>query len=181
MQVLLVVAILYVLANLVLVTADADASAQTDLDSAVLVETTAMTSTAPASLFQPLALAPTACHGRVWRRQSVKIKLTGIVVAWRQTAIDRWCGRTGVIYDWGTATGDDGKWAASPYCWYDNTSGKTWWTVSKSEAKVWNQGTLKVCGRVSLGKTINPRIYFHAPSTTRPYPYWNYGGTAIYH
>jgi len=173
---------LWVLANVVLATADADVY-DTNLTNSVTLESTDATLLLQAPPEQLLtATIPSGCHGRVWRKSTVYIRGTSIVIAWRRTAIDRWCNNNrGQIYDWGNATGDDGKYSIAPYCWYDATFGKAWWTVSKSEAKVWNQGTLKVCGRLSLSKTVNPKIYFHAATTKRPYRYWNYGGTTIYH
>jgi hypothetical protein len=185
-KVLLLVVLLWVILQLPLLfsnieSAGAATDPQTQLDNTKVVETSGLSLALP-DLVITAGSIPSGCHGRVWRRQSVVVIGTSVAVGWRQTAIDRWCGNTsGVIYDWGAARGDDGKWAASPYCWYDSTFGKVWWTVSRSEAKVWNQGTLKVCGKVSLGKTVNPRIYFHAATTTRPYLYWNYGDGVIRH
>lgn len=177
-------AVAFVLAaNIVLVTASEADVYDTNLQNSVSVEstdTTMLVTALPETML--LSSIPAGCHGRVWRKNTIYIKGTSVVIAWRRTAIDRWCNNTaGVINDWGAATGDDGKYSVAPYCWYDTTYGKNWWTPSRSEAKVWNQGTLKVCGRISLGKTINPRIYFHAATQTRPYRYWNYGGTTIYH
>lgn len=183
-KVLLVFLLVYVFLNLVLLGSNVSSAgaAEYDLGTAKVVETSGLSLFDP-TLEQTSYTIYTGCHARVWRRQSIVPYGTSIVVAWRQTAIDRWCwrGSTGVIYDWGYATGDDGKWAASPYCWYDATYGKVWWTVSRTQAKVWNQGTLKVCGRVSLGKTINPRIYFHGATTTRPYGYYDFGDGVIRH
>lgn len=191
-KVLVALFLLWVLLNLPLIApsivskAGAATDPQVTLDNTTIVDENIID---PSILIAPApstgllsALVPAGCHGRVWRRQSIVILGTSIAVGWRQTAIDRWCGNSsGRIYDWGTATGYDGQWAASPYCWYDTSHGKAWWTVSESEAKVWNTGTLKVCGKVSLGKTITPKIYFHAATSTRRYLYWNYGGTTIYH
>jgi hypothetical protein len=183
-KIILIVVALWVLANLVLLSSASADTYQTNLDNATVVESTDSTmllTAPPASLLQ--GSIPAGCHGLVWRKSSIVIRYTHIVIGWRRTMIDRWCNSTrGQIYDWGAATGDYGKWATSPYCWYDATYGKVWWTVSKSEAKVWNQGTLKVCGRISLGKTVNPRIYFHSATATRRYRYWNYGNLLhIYH
>lgn len=174
---------LWLLANVVLATAKADvyddqlanASVEETTDTSNLILAPAISSILSGSI-------PAGCHGRVYRTKRIYLRLTNFTIGWRRTAIDRWCNNSrGQIYDWGYATGDDGKYAIAPYCWYDTTYGKVWWTVSKSEAKVWNQGTLKVCGRISLGITVNPRIYFHSATLSRPYRYWNYGGTTIYH
>lgn len=181
LKVLVVLFMAWLFANFVLVTAKAD-TYQTNLDNASVVEETDSTMLLLAGAPQLFGSIPAGCHGRVWRKSSIVIRYTHIVIGWRRTAIDRWCNDTrGQIYDWGYATGDDGKYAVAPYCWYDSTFGKVWWTASRTEAKVWNQGTLKVCGRISLGRTVNPRIYFHAATNYRHYRYWNYGGTAIYH
>jgi hypothetical protein len=180
-KVLFWLVVAWLVANIVLATASADVY-DDNLNNSVVTEQTDATmlvQAAPETFFH--ASIPAGCHGRVWRKSTVYIRGTGIVIAWRRTAIDRWCNNTkGQIYDWGVATGDDGKWSVAPYCWYDVTFGKHWWTVSKSEAKVWNQGTLKVCGRLSLQRTVNPRIYFHSATNYRPYRYWNFGGV-IYH
>lgn len=190
-QVLILLVLAWILFNLPLIAPSIvdNAGAATDPDVALtnativdenIIDPSILIAPAPSTLV--LATIPAGCHGRVWRRQSIVITGTSIAVGWRQTAIDRWCGNThGQIYDWGTATGYDGQWASSPYCWYDTGHGKAWWTVSKSEAKVWNTGTLKVCGKVSLGKTITPKIFFHAATSTRRYLYWNYGTSTIYH
>lgn len=192
-QIVLVLAILYAIFALapLLSSVDSTAGAATNddalaaqLSSAVVLESTqldpSILTTQPA---QTLAAIPSGCHGRVWRQLTIKVPVTGVTLGWRRTAIDRWCGNTkGVIYDWGAATGDDGKYAFPGYCWSNQTNAKVWNTVSRSEGLVYNQGTMTVCGRISTAKTLKPQVFFHAATSTRPYLYWNYGtGTPILH
>lgn len=185
LRIVIAVIAVWLFMNLLLVTAKSATAEQlqSNLDTAVVVSENVVD---PSILTTGPVLAaaiPAKCNRIiVWRKQSLRTRIGNITMAWRRTKIDRWCNNTrGVIYDWGTSSGDDGKWTGPGYCWYDETYGKTWNTVSRTEAKVWNQATLKVCGRLSLGHTVNPRIYFHAATTTRRYTYWNYGGTVIYH
>lgn len=171
-RLLLAVAVAYALACLLLVTADVQAATPSQR----LATADVIATNSPATRSYQAG-----CHNRIWRTLTVRLHWTHTVVAWRRTAVDQWCWNSrGRITDLGLATGDDGKWAAWPYCWDTETSGKVWNTASRSEAKVWNQGTLKVCGKFSPGLTINPRIYFHAPDRVRRYAHWNFGGTAVY-
>lgn len=189
-RVLLIVAFVYVLMNLLLLTAGTDSAGaatpeqlQSNLDTAIVVNSNVVDPSILSTPPSALAAIPAKCNRfPVWRMQSLQTRIGHVTMAWRRTRIDKWCNNTrGVITNWGAANGDDGKWTGPGYCWYDVTFGKVWNTVSQTEGKVWNQGTLKVCGRLSLGHSVNPRIFFHGATTSRRYAYWNYGGTTIYH
>jgi hypothetical protein len=121
------------------------------------------------------------CHGKVWRRRSIKQPITGFTYGWRQTAIS-WCyGSNGVITST-IGTGNDGAYSGGLWCYKDVSYGKAWWTVSHSEVKVWNTGVLYTCAKaLPFTRTLNPMIFAHAGTKRRPYPYWNYGDpTKVY-
>jgi len=123
------------------------------------------------------------CHGRVWRRLYIKQPITGFTYGWRQTAVNQWCWNTaGTMTTAGTASGNDGAYSNFSCCWSDVDYGRAWWNVSHTEAKVWNRGTLKVCGRVVPGtRVLYPQVFYHAPDARRPYAHWNYGDpTKVY-
>lgn len=103
------------------------------------------------------------CENKIWRTKYIHIKSNLLHwtfnVAWRRTAIDSWCWDRKRIRNWGMNSGDDGKDAIFPYCWYNETHGKEW--VSNFwQQKVYNQGSLKVCGKASPQKTVKPQLYY---------------------
>jgi hypothetical protein len=112
---------------------------------------------------------PVGCHQRtVWRKSSIRIRLVHLEIGWRRTSIDGWCWNRKRITWTGSSDGDDGKGAIFPYCW-DNATSKQEWVTLFWQKRVYNQGTLRVCGKLSPQITVKPRIYFKRGD------YWNYG------
>lgn len=120
-------------------------------------------------LFQAPSLGLTThCHGQVWRKLIIYLRYVGTQIAWRRALKHEWCWIGSVITSWGVNDKLSYKeWTFPGYCWYNTAPGDNWYerVVRHHERLIENGGTLRTCVRLSLQRTINPKVYYQAGGT----------------
>lgn len=141
------------------------ALADTEVVDTEMTVTTALNLEQPTALSLPLA----GCHGQVWRKLIVYAKVIGSPqIAWRQSLKHEWCWRGSQIISWGTNDAASYRhFTVSGFCWFNTAPSDNWYgtTASHRERLIQNPGTLRTCARLSLQKTINPKIFYQIGGT----------------
>lgn len=122
---------------------------------ALVQNSTLVEETSPPSLFT----SPT-CRARATRTSKLYVRFVHYVMAWRRTAAERWCWNSKRVITSHGGSGDDGKDSMLIWCWFNPTFSNVIWNASGTQWRVHNQGTLKVCTRTSLQRTVNPTLYY---------------------